>query len=274
MTFVKPTLTAVLLCVGTQANAHDFWLMPANFQLEAAGSTDVRILIGHGTEVDPWNLRWDRVVSLRSYAENGVTDHQSSIIATAEPVSGGVEAQLSAPGTHILAFESHHSFSVLAADKFNDYAEKEGLAVVLADRQKASTMGKPGRELYSRRAKALIQVGDNVTDNILRPIGLTLEIVPERHPYALGADRQLPVLVLFRGKPLENALIDLTDLGSGAEPTAGQRTDANGRAVFEIPDRGNWKINVIWGVPNSGNDRAEYETIFSSLTFGYPIHTK
>lgn len=274
MAFLKPALTAVLLTMTSQANAHDFWLMPADFHLKEPGSTGVRILIGHGTEVDPWSLRWDRVVSLRSYAENGIIDQQPSINPNAESFPSGAETKFDAPGTHILAFEGYHSFSDLEAERFNDYAEKEGLALVLAEREKGGTTGKPGRELYSRRAKALVQVGDNVTDNALRPVGHTLEIVPDRHPYALDADRRLPVRVLFRGKPLENALIDLTDLDSGDEPMAGQRTGADGRAVFEIPNRGNWKINVIWSVPNPGNNRAEYETIFSSLTFGYPTQTK
>lgn len=269
MVFVKSALTAVLLTMSAQASAHDFWLLPEDFQVEEPGTTDVRILIGHGTEVDPWNLRWDRVVALRSHAQDGVTDQQSSIIPVAGSVPSGAEARLDTAGTHILALESHHSFSELEAERFNDYLAKEGLAAVLADRERAGTSGQPGRELYSRRAKALIQVGNTITDNVLQPIGHTLEIVPERHPYALGSDRQLPVRVLFRGQPLANALIDLTDLESGDEPMAGQRTDADGRAMFEIPERGNWKINVIWGVANPGNDRAEYQTIFTSLTFGY-----
>ena len=124
-------------------------------------------------------------------------------------------------------------------------------------------------ELYSRRAKLLIQVGGETTDNILQPIGQTLEIVPERNPYSMGNDRTLPVRIMFRGKPLAGGLVELIDLTDPAEPVARQKSDAEGRTTFEIPQRGAWRINLIWSVPNPGNDRAQFDTVFSSLTFGY-----
>ena len=266
----KMLMTLLLAGAATlPASAHDFWLLPSDFQMEEAGATKVDFLIGHGTEVGPWKLRWDRIASFRSHDEDGFADQQETIVPTTDAAAGGAMVALDGPGTHVIAFDSYHSFSDLEAEKFNGYTELEGLSQIISYRNDTDTADSNGTELYSRRAKTIVQVGDELTDQPLQPLGQTLEIVPLAHPYGLDDDRRLPVQVLFRGKPLEGALIDLTDLLSGKEPMQSERTDAEGKAVFTVPAEGSWKLNVIWGWPNPGNDRAEFESIFSSLSFGY-----
>lgn len=266
----RPLFAGLGLLAATPAAAHDFWLQPEAFELDEPQDVQVRFLIGHASEVENWNLRWDRVVALRHHKQGAVRDLQSRLTPQNGMVPGRAEVAIEEPGTHMVAFESHHSFSDLEADRFNAYAKKEGLARVLAAREEAGTDNQNGRELYSRRAKLLLQLGDEATGNVLEPIGHSLEIVPERNPYALGADRMLPVQVLFRGRPLEGATIDITELGSGEEPYEEKVTDAEGRAAFELAAEGAYKLNVIWGFPNPDNSQAEFETIFTSLTFGYP----
>jgi 3-oxoacyl-[acyl-carrier-protein] synthase III len=53
-----------------------------------------------------------------------------------------------------------------------------------------------------------------------------------------------------------------------AEPIAVLLSDRAGQAVFNVPQRGRWQLNVIWTKPIR-NTRADFETIFSSLTLGY-----
>jgi hypothetical protein len=103
-----------------------------------------------------------------------------------------------------------------------------------------------------------------------RRIGFDLEIVPERHPYALGSSRTMPVRVYYQGKPLPGALVKLTNLDADARPVASKRTDGNGRSSFNIPAKGKWLLNVVWTKPISGNPKADFDTTFSSFTFGYP----
>ncbi len=102
-----------------------------------------------------------------------------------------------------------------------------------------------------------------------RPIGLKLEIVPERNPYALGPTRILPVRVLYKGRRLANATVKLTSLEFDARPVATLVSDASGRARFRVPAAGDWLLNVVWAEPISGDPKADFDTTFSSLTFGY-----
>ena len=66
-------------------------------------------------------------------------------------------------GSHVLAYESHPSKVVLAADKFHAYLHDEGLDWVIRQREAAGTAGTPGRERFRRSAKALLKVGDAAT---------------------------------------------------------------------------------------------------------------
>ena len=266
----RTTLAALsaALVLPASAGAHDFWLLPQAFEVEEPGEVPVRFAVGHAGDVNAWNLRWDRVAALRLHGEGQPVDLQPYLTPTRGMIPGQARVPLSAPGTHVVAFESNHSFSELEAAKFNDYAEEEGLTPILEARERAGQTEANGRELYSRRAKALIQVGGEATDDALRPLGHSLEIVPDANPYALGEDRTLGVRVLFRGAPLAGAKIDVSALGTGEAPYAKVVTDEEGRATFEVPEGGAYRINTVWGTPIPPGGAAEFETFFASLTFG------
>ena len=266
----KAVVPASLLLAPAVAQAHAFWLQPERFWFGEPQAVSVAFRVGDGVDIEPWNLRWDNIGSLRSCHQDGCVDQQAGITVKSADNEGGATVSLMSSGTHVLAFESRTSFNDLESARFNAYAEEEGLDAVIAERERSGTTAENGTETYTRRAKAFVQAGGEPTDNVLQPIGQTLEIVPERHPYAMGNDRRLPVRVLFRGQPLANGLVELVDLQSPDEPVARQRTDAEGRTIFVVPARGDWRIGIVWSVPEPNSDRADFDTIFSSLTFGYP----
>ena len=113
-----------------------------------------------------------------------------------------------------------------------------------------------------------MQVGATPSDDATRPIGQTLEIVPERNPHALAAGEMLPVRVYYRGAPLVGASVVMERLDAPPAPRKPQRTDAEGRTAFAFEKVGRWKVNVVWTQPIK-HPRADYDTIFCSLTFGY-----
>lgn len=271
---MKLSIVAALLFASQAAVAHDFWLQPERFATQPGAPLAVAFMIGHGSEVEAWRLTWERLLSLRSYGPGGLADHQAAVTPTSKTDKGGASISLTDAGTHMLVMESYHATSDLPAAKFDAYAKLEGLTAAIEQRALTGASAKPGRELYSRRAKTLIQVGDAIDDTPLKAIGLTLEIVPERNPYAPASTTRFPVRVLFHGRPLAGALIDLTALGMGTEPTQAQRTDAEGRATFDIPRAGAWKINTIWARPITGRPEADFDTVFASLTFGYPLTSR
>lgn len=264
-----PSAVFALLLAASPASAHDFWLQPRGWQAKPGVALPTTVEVGHGPFRQQWGGTAERLVELRDFAAGGVTDRRGGFRPSADGVNlAPVFAQ---PGLHVLTLVTSLAQSELPSIRFNDYATVEGLTPALAARARSGTSGKPGRELYSRRCKALIQVGaPSVGDARIatRVIGHSLEIVPLISPYALGADRQLPVRVLYEGRPLTGALVKLTNLEFDAKPLATMRTDARGEARLRVPPVGSWLVNVIWTKPIV-NPRADFETTFASLTFGY-----
>ena len=96
-----------------------------------------------------------------------------------------------------------------------------------------------------------------------------MEIVPEKNPYTLASNQELPVRIFYDGKPLAGALVKLTNLEFDIRPVAIHRSDKDGRASFQVPRTGTWLVNVIWTRPLKGNPKADFDTTFASLTFGF-----
>jgi uncharacterized GH25 family protein len=259
----------LLLVAAAPAIAHDFWIEPARFGSAPGAALPITFQVGHGAHRQRWGLNTDRITLLTDISSEGRRDRR------AELRRGGpadLVVRFQSRGVHVLAMQSTHAFSELPAARFNAYLQEEGLALIRDVRQRAGQTRRPGRERYSRRAKALIQVGQATAANqapATRPVGLTLEIVPDRNPFALGPSRSLPVHVLYKGRRLANATVKLTNLGADQRPVATAVTNKTGRATFRVPARGRWLLNVVWGEPVSGDPKADYDTTFSSLTFGY-----
>lgn len=257
------------LIAATPLAAHDFWIQPQRFQAQPGAAFPATFQVGHAAFRQRWDLGAKHIILLNDITTGDRRDIRSDL-------TGGGTADLvttfTTPGVHALAMQSTYALSDLPAIRFNDYARAEGLALVLAARQRAGTSGKPGRERYSRRGKALVQVGAQTLANqalATRAVGLKLEVVPERNPYALDASRVLPVRIMYKGRRLPGATVKLTSLEFDAKPLAVAVTDRNGRARFRVPPVGEWLVNVIWSEPVRGDPNADFDTTFSSLTFGY-----
>jgi hypothetical protein len=256
----------MLLMLASPVAAHDFWIDLPRYRQPEATPIDVRFLIGD-TKVEPWETLWRKVVSLRDYGPDRVTDLQAGIRPETATDTGGATIRLAGAGTHVIGFESALAENDIPAAEFNAYAAHEGLTPAIEARKAAGTENTRGRETYSRRAKALVQVGPEATDNATRAIGLTLEITPEANPYALAPGQPLVLRVDWHGKPLPGASVVLEPLDGKSAHGTPVITDAQGRARFPAPGTGRWRANVVWTQPIS-HPRAEFDTVFSSLTFG------
>lgn len=260
---------AIAVALPAPASAHDFWLQPAQFNAAVGADVPMTLLVGHGTFRQRWGVANDRVVKFADISSTG----NRNVRASMHTDSGDEDATLrfQTPGTHVLIVESNHATSVLPAIRFDDYLKVEGLTPAIAARARLGTRAGDGREIYSRRAKALVQIGDATAaqPHVTRPLGLKLEIVPQRNPYQLARGESLPVQILYEGRPLSGATVKLNNLDFDAKPVAVRLTDVNGRAAFAVPRVGRWQLNVIWTQPITGNPQADFDTTFSSLTFGY-----
>lgn len=262
----------MLACAPPAASAHDFWIQPASFWLLPGSGTAMTLQVGHGPDRQRSALPPRRITRFGAVTPAGDTLDLRGALTLGGAKADGV-LSFPDPGAYVVALETDAGAqSHQPADRFNAYAEDEGLAPALAARARDGLGRADATERYSRDAKALVQVGGpnaRSQDQVTRPLRLLLEIVPEVSPYAADRGDTLPVRVFYEGKPLANALVKLTDLARDSAPLEVRRTDAAGRAVFTVNHSGNWLLNVVWTKALRGQ-AVDFDTVFSSLSFGFP----
>lgn len=258
-------IAAAALTVSSAAGAHSFWLQPEEHRPEAGEEVRVDFKVGHPGDVNDWGLYWERIASLRLIGPDGVEDQQRAVRTTGEGEPGGAVVSMRAPGSYVLAFESNPSFSDLPADRFNPYVEKHGMTAISQHRETMGATGEKGTELYARRAKTILQVGDRVTGNATRRIGQILEIVPLANPFALAEGDTLHLQVFWRGEPLAGAKVYASEL-SATEEGPSLTTSLDGVVSVPAPVEDGMLYSVVWGEPAPNDARADYFTMFASLT--------
>jgi uncharacterized GH25 family protein len=261
------------LCVASPSVAHDFWLQPDAYWVEAARSTPFTLQVGHGPYRQRSPIPPRRIVRFEAIAPGGAAIDIRNQLQLGQSSQDGA-FQFLQPGTYVIALETdNRAQSHLPAIRFNDYLKVEGLTPALEQRTRTHRLDEDGSENYSRCAKAIVQVGpaEPATQSPTpKAIGLPLEIVPEQSPYATPRPASLPVHVIYEGRALAGALVKLTNLEHDEVPFEMHVTDATGRAVFTMPVSGSWLLNVIWTKVSPGSQETDFETVFSSVSFGMP----
>jgi uncharacterized GH25 family protein len=265
------------VCYASSVAAHDFWVQPSEYWLKPQVVTPITLQVGHGPYRQRSPIPLNRITRFEAITPSGtIVDLRSSLHPGGNTEDGNF--RLRDPGAYVLVLETDdHAQSHLPAIRFNDYLEVEGLRPALEQRKRTHRMDSDGSESYSRRAKAIVQLGPpdgGSQAQVTQPLGLPLEIVPEQSPYAQPRPATLPVRVIYEGRPLAGALVKLTNLEHDAVPFEMHLTDRAGRASFSMPGAGTWLLNVIWTKPLPTSRDTHFETVFSSLSFGFPADTQ
>ncbi len=256
---------------AASATAHDFWMQPNLFWLSPGTATPLTLQVGHGPLRQRSAIPVKRITRFEAIAPSGAA---IDLRANLRPGGANADATIgfSRPGAYVLVLQTDdQAQSFLPAIRYNDYLKVEGLTPALELRARTHRTEAMGSENYSRQAKSIVLVGApsaSAQSQVTRPFGLLLEIVPEVSPYVLPRRSTLPVHVIFEGRRLAGALVKLTDLDHDESPLETRVTDHEGRAVFTMPRDGNWLLNVIWTKPQPRTRDTDFETTFSSLSFG------
>ena len=253
--------------------AHEFWLEPSAYRVEPDALTSLTLEVGLGASRQRSPIPARRIVRFQAIGPDGaVADLRGKL--RLDRGAEDADFRLAQAGVSILVLQTdNHAQSHVPAARFNDYLEDEGLTPALERRTRLHLMAVDGSERYFRCAKAMVQVGPpgaGSQSQVTRPVGLPLEIVPQVSPYGSADARVLPVRVLYGGRPLAGARVKLTQLEHDASPLEALVTDHAGRASFTMPHSGTWLLNVVWTKPLPATEETDFETVFSSLSFGFP----
>jgi uncharacterized GH25 family protein len=251
-----------LMVCASPGVAHDFWIEPTEFNPEIGSSVDLFLRVG-------MDLNGDSV----PYIPDWFSDYRVTDQTGARPVTGitgddpAGRFSVKERGAHIISYRSTRDFVELDAEKFHTYLKKEGLENIIARRAESDQDSLPGREYYSRCAKSLLYAGGvGPETHHLKPIGYTLELVPERDPLSMQPGDELPVQLLYREAPLPGVLV-IAFTSDKPDEKVSVRTDEEGRVRLPLAHTGLWLIKAVHMISTGAdNKKADWESFWASLT--------
>ncbi len=244
--------------------AHDFWIEPTTFRPAVGATVGIALRVGEGFRGDPVPRTPARILQFILVSPSGKTPIDG--VPGHDPA--GV-ARVSEPGLQLVGYRSSSSKVELEAEQFEAYLKEEGLERIVALRARRGESGKPSREVYSRCAKSLLAADGAGKSGYDRVLGFTLELVPEKNPYAFRTGGSFPVRLLYRGRPLGGALVVAVNR-EAPEKRLSARTDRKGRVSLPLAPRGAWLVKAVHMVPAPADSGADWESLWASLTFELP----
>jgi len=251
---------ALALSAGPLA-AHDMWIEPTSFLPDAGKIIGVRLRVGQDFLGDPLPrdpALIEQFISVDSTGRKPVYGRDG-----ADPAG---LLRVAEPGLSILGYQSRPKPIVLPAATFNQYLKEEGLEAITELRARRNQTGSEAREIFMRCAKSLLYYGTPTDAQADRALGFTLELVAERNPYTLRAGQDLPLSLMYEGRPLSGALVVAMNRANPLAKIMG-RTDKKGRVTLHLPQGGMWLIKAVHMVPAPDGANAEWASFWASLTF-------
>ena len=264
-------VVAVLFLAGA-ALAHDLWLVPSRFAVAPGAKVAVSLNTGDTFPASEGAVKPERVERATLVTAGGSTPLTSLRVEGNSTV-----ADLTAPkgeGGAVVEVVLKPVATKQPRASFDGFVKHEGLDEVAAQLARQAGRRAGERRTYAKYAKTLLRVGGGKGAAALygKPLGHRLEIVPEADPYSLKPGGELPVRLLFDGRPLANArlVIGSTDAATATQSKMpGVRTDAEGRAHLRL-DKGGGPhyVHALHMIPAAGRTDVEWESFWATLTFG------
>jgi hypothetical protein len=262
---IRHILAVLAFVLPFPAAAHEFWMLPDRFTPAANSPVRLTLHVGEYFEGERIPFTTAYVAGLLQYSAGKVQNLLRTV--PAQENRPGLQFVPDAPGTHLIAYNSHPNQVALSGDKFHAYLHDEGLDAIIKRREADGTAGTPGRERYRRHVKTLLKVGGKSDGAYAARTGQRLEIVPVTDPLAAHAGDTLNFQIFFDGKPLHNVLVKAWHKRGGQTLIIRARTDAEGKVAVSLPHAGTWMISAVHMIAATGVPDIDWDSFWGNLTF-------
>ena len=170
-------------------------------------------------------------------------------------------------GTYVAGISTKARNLDLTAQEFKEYLEHEGLDRVVNERRGKGLSDKDVTEKYSKHVKALLQVGDETSEDYSRQLDYPIEFIPLENPYDLEIEDMIDFRLIYKGEPLANTVVHFgSQVGSEDVKVNASITDDDGEFSFQIDRAGHWYVGTIH-MEESNEPGLDYESNWATLTF-------
>lgn len=263
---------AAALAMGT-AQAHQTFLISDLYVLRPG--TDNFLILRNGTYHESGysiTKKMSRDISIVMGGRRKGPEQVADVDTNPTYKSTYIKVVADPPGTALAGLAAHPDYIALPAEMFAEYLHHEGMddAVAAFAGNKLGTI----RERYTKHAKAIFQVGTPLTDDYRTPLGYKVEVFVDRNPGSVKAGEDMPIRVLYEGKPLAGQIVYVgrAKQDAGAKATVPEasvyklKTDAEGRASFKVGVKDKWYVQLIH-MQKIDDPDADYESNWSTITF-------
>ena len=256
---VVPTAGS-LLCFGL-AFGHDTWLIPERFHLAPSETARLDLTSGMAfpaLEVGPKRERIQAIL--------GRLGGRTFELNEFEPAAKSLRIKevLSDPGVAVFWVKSFPKEIELKPEQVREYLEEIDAPATVRRQWNEAKKPKRWRESYRKHSKTFVRVGDAGAGTSWHdPVGMFLEIVPEKDPTALHAGDDFPIRILKDGEPLRDFSVGL--LTEGDTKGSIQKTDAGGKATFRLVKSGRCLLRGT-DLRRSTKEDIDWESDFTTLT--------
>lgn len=258
------SVLTVIVSVALILQAHEFWMAPSKYYYSPGENFSLDFRVGEDFIGEAWPVKKDRFERFEVHHLNEVKDIKSLI---KDGDAKAVSFPLHDEGSHIVVMQTNNVFSELDGEKFNAYLKEDALDEAYGYRRKNNQLDKPGKELYARYSKSIVQVGSKVDDGYKKSAGLPIEIFVEQNPATLKVGSKVSFKLMFEGKPLFGARVSVWNRHNNRTTRQPIFTQQDGRIETHISNPGPWMVSVVKMVP-SKDPKADWQSYWASLTFG------
>lgn len=263
MKLLQSLFLALLLsqvCLG-----HEFWLQPTTFQFPSTGDATIPIRVGMNFEGDAWGGTLSKVFEIVCF--HG--DQKETLVEAGGLKKPVIDLKADEPGQYLLGFTNQSTFIELKPDEFEKYVLSEGLQSIVEQRKELGESDKPGKELYRRCAKTLLQFGDaEGSEAYGQEFQFPLELTALSNPYSSQTQLQTFRLT-FQNEPLVNAQVVIWHKDGDRVNRRELRSDKHGKVEFPLTQSGKWMVSTVHMERIDDNADADWQSYWGSYTFGY-----
>jgi uncharacterized GH25 family protein len=255
----------LVLGLTAPAAAHEFWIEPKAYRVAPGAEIVADLKVGQNFKGDAYPYLKNRFVSFTVADQAGaraVTGDEGDVpAATIRTQDTGLKVLSYLATAHRLDFDTWEDFV--------SYVEQEGLGWVTEAHKRRGLPDRGFAEEYVRCAKALVQVGPPSPAHQDRAVGMPLELIADQNPYADPNLVELPVILLWQGKPIGDIQLTIFQVtgGGGAATRTTLRTNAAGKATVSLRGGGTFLLNAVHMQATPPDRDAKWESHWASLTF-------
>jgi uncharacterized GH25 family protein len=249
---------ALLVFSASNAQAHEFWMIPHDAQSQTDAKVLFELRIGSGLPGKQTVRIPGLIADFTASDSEGkyvVSGHDNSLVI------GHIKPRVS--GATLVSLRTNPAQITLSATEFEEYLREEGLEKVIRQRKEDGDSAQPGSELYSRCAKTIVLV-DGKSEGFDKAAGMPLELLPLTEPLHYQPGESYRLRLVRDGKPLVGAQVKALLQGK-KNWFLKAVTDANGEVAIALPESGVWLFSSEDMVPSQSPD-AEWESLWASVT--------